>query len=206
MTESFVALTLRGLPGWMALPLDEAVDAASWAREKLTASAAGLEPVPSSIGLEAAADALRRAVLRARALWDGDIAAPISFAFQPDPLGPVLALLDAAAFPIEDEPLSPERVARMGSRDSTIVGPVDSSERTVPAGPATRYRATFGAFPDADEPTSVQAVGAVTYTIMPPELPGYVLLEGQWAIPALGDVIAAQIDEMAARLEVTSKQ
>lgn len=206
MTGKFVALSLRGLPGWMVLPLDPGIDPASWATTRLTQSAAGLEPAPTSIGLDAAADALRRAVVRARALWDEDVAAPLSFAFQPDPLGPVLAVLDAAAFPMEDLPLSPERVTRMGSRASTLVGPVETTEVALPAGPASRYRVTFGAYPDPDEDTSLQAVGAVTYSLTPAELPGYVLLEGQWAIPALGDAIAAQIDEMAVRLDVTYQQ
>ena len=40
MTEKFFSLQLRGLPGWIGLPLDHDVGAADWARTRLTAAAA----------------------------------------------------------------------------------------------------------------------------------------------------------------------
>ena len=127
-------------------------------------------------------------------------------AFQPDPLGPVLALLDAVVYPGAELPSPPELVAPMGDVNLRVVRPVDTSEVTVPAGPATRFRTPFAPYPGNGGGIRFPVAGAVGYGIRPPGLPGFVLLSGRWFHAGLGDVLAGQIDELAGRLEIAFNQ
>ncbi|GAA4109854.1 hypothetical protein GCM10022215_04590 [Nocardioides fonticola] len=206
LADLYVQLEAVVPPGWVALPLAHDVDPEAWARADVERASVGVEPASTSVGAEVAAGLLALAVLRARYLWDGDVAAALSLAFQPDPLGRVLAVLDAAVFPLEDRPVTPDRVLGLGSDHGGIVGSVDVAEVDLPAGPAVRYAARLAASPDAEEPTSAQVAEAIALIVTPGELPGFVLVEAQWADPTLSDAISAEVDAIAAGLRLEFRQ
>lgn len=192
----YVQLQVPVPAGWVRLPLD--ADPAVWAEQNIREAASGVTAQETSVGAAAATQLLEIAVRRAQYLWDGDYAAPVSLALQPDPLGRVYAVLDACAFPLEDLPLSPERILGIGSDHGGILGEVEATEVELPAGPAIRYRSLLAAAPQDDEPTSSQVTEALAYVITPGDLPGFVLVEAQWADLDLADQIAEQVAAIAA--------
>ncbi|MBZ5734982.1 hypothetical protein K8Z61_10780 [Nocardioides sp. TRM66260-LWL] len=203
-SDPFVRLELLAPPGWVRLPLD--VDPDAWAAEETRSASAGLRPQGSSVGLETATELLASAARRAQHLWDGDFAAPVSLALQPDPLGRVYAVVDACLFPMEDLPLTPDRILGIGSDHGGILGDVETTEVELPAGRALRHRGLLAAMPGLDDPTSSQVTEALAYLITPVDLPGFVLLEAQWAELDLAEEIVAQVDEIADTLLVEARQ
>lgn len=169
LDDAYVRLQAPVPPGWVSLPLD--IEPDSWARADVERAAVGVQPIATSVGLDIAARLLGLAARRAHYLWSGDVAAPVSMAFQPDPLGSVLAVLDAAVFPLEDLPVSPDRVLGLGSDHGGIIGTVEASELDLPAGPAVRYRGRLAASPDAVDPSTEQVAEAIAVIITPRRSP-----------------------------------
>lgn len=210
--EKFVRLGATGGPGWVVLPVDGDVDAASWAAEHVATSGAGLEPLEWSIGAEAASAMLAAAVERAQAYHVEGISAHASLAFQPDPIGAVLAVLDAAVFPFEGEPLTLDGLMTTLGEGGATVGRMERDRVDLPCGPAVRVRRMYGETEDGaavDPDTFVEAadvVEGVTYVVLPKGLPGFLHVNATWTQVVLGDELAAQVDAVAASIELEFRQ
>lgn len=210
--EKYVRLQARGGPGWVDLPVDRDVDADAWAAEQVRTAGAGLEPLEWSIGPDAAAAMLAATVRRAQEQHVEGISAHASLAFQPDPIGAVLVVLDAAVHPFEGEPLTLDGLmASLGSGGATV-GNLERDRVKLAAGPGVRVRRMFGetaAGEPVDPDTFVEAadvVEGITYVVLPKRLPGFLHVNATWTQVAIGDQLAEQVDALAASIDLEFHQ
>ncbi len=183
--------------GWLALPAPD-TDVRSWASayaEELW-SIQPAPPVPGQVD-----DLAEHLAAVAR----GCPSPPpvLRFALLPAPTLPVVVVGEVRQLAPDDDsaPFSPEALAEECRRpDKALTRPAEVSLLDLPAGPAVRVRRT------ARKPRQGlrrPIVEELLVAVFPPQLQREgVLLSTSWSDLVLGDMYAAEVDELAVALEL----
>lgn len=208
-------------PGWVPLDLDPGVDPDEWAARETELARRGVEPLPTSIGAEAAVTMLAAAVRSARVHLDHEAAAHLALAYMPDPVGRVYATLNALLLPFDDDvPTTPAAwLAALAAEGGSTVGRTEADEVDLKRlGPAARFRRLQGSPESLEVPAAVEdwptepvaaserVLEALTYVALPRGLDGFVHLTAVWDQLVLGDEITVVVDQLVATVRLTDRR
>lgn len=181
--------------GWVVLPLDPTVEPDAWARQGIEQAAAGLEPLETSIGVEAAAAQLAHAVREARGRAELGLAGYVGLVFMPDPIGPILAAAQVAVSAFETDPLRLEQLQAQSVHGEDVVGQEPEVGRL--EGAAGTLARTRRIRRDGDD-----LVEGVRYVGLLDDERGYLQVDVDWTDLRLGDAMPGVADELAVGVEV----